>query len=84
MNIFFVFHNSITGKKVITTPPLDRGDILPGVTRLSILELARSWGDAFEVVERFPTMPEIREAVKAGTLLEAFGAGKITKIIVHM
>ena len=29
----------------LVTAPLDRGDILPGVTRRSILELARGWGD---------------------------------------
>ncbi len=41
MNVFFVWVNS-NGKKEIVTPPLDRGDILPGVTRRSILELART------------------------------------------
>ena len=28
----------------LVTAPLDRGDILPGVTRRSILELAKGWG----------------------------------------
>lgn len=51
------------------TPPLDRGDILPGVTRQSILELTRSesWGgEQLDVVERSPTMPEICEAAESG------------------
>jgi len=56
------------------TPPLSRGDILPGVTRRSILELARKW-DEFDVTERFPTMLEIKQAADDGRLLEAFGAG---------
>mmetsp|Transcript_19553 Transcript_19553/g.45522 ORF Transcript_19553/g.45522 Transcript_19553/m.45522 type:complete len:157 (-) Transcript_19553:1672-2142(-) len=74
MNIFFFLVNKDTGRKELVTPPLDRGDILPGVTRLSILELARTWGE-FDVVERFPTMPEIAQAAKEDRLLEAFGSG---------
>jgi branched-chain amino acid aminotransferase len=74
MNIFFFLINKETGRKELVTPPLTRGDILPGVTRESILELARSW-DEFDVVERFPTMPEIRQAAEDGRLLESFGAG---------
>jgi branched-chain amino acid aminotransferase len=74
MNIFFFLINKETGRKELVTPPLTRGDILPGVTRRSILELARSWGE-FDVSERFPTMPEIKEAAEDGRLLEAFGAG---------
>ena len=41
MNVFFVWVND-DGAKEIVTPPLGRGDILPGVTRRSILELART------------------------------------------
>mmetsp|Transcript_5790 Transcript_5790/g.10098 ORF Transcript_5790/g.10098 Transcript_5790/m.10098 type:complete len:157 (-) Transcript_5790:42-512(-) len=74
MNIFFFLVNKETGRKELVTPPLTRGDILPGVTRASVLDLARTWGE-FDVVERFPTMPEIRDAVYDGRLLEAFGAG---------
>lgn len=74
MNIFFFLINKDTGRKELVTPPLTRGDILPGVTRRSILELARAWGE-FDVTERFPTMPEIKEAADDGRLIEAFGAG---------
>lgn len=74
MNLFFLLDNETTGRRELVTAPLDRGDILPGVTRRSILELTRSWGE-FDVVERFATMPEIRRAAKDGRLLEAFGAG---------
>jgi len=37
MNVFFLLENYITGRRELVTPPLDRGDILPGVTRRSIL-----------------------------------------------
>ena len=75
MNVFFVFRHD-DGVVELVTPPLDRGDILPGVTRDSILHLARSkWSEDVVVRERFPTMREIRDAAEAGTLLEAFGAG---------
>lgn len=76
MNIFFLLKNKETGTTELITPPLDRGDILPGVTRRSILELTKSWNKkGLEIVERFPTMPEIREAANEGRFIEAFGAG---------
>lgn len=62
------------GRPELVTAPLTRGDILPGVTRASILELARSWGE-FDVSERYITMLEIQEAAIGNRLLEAFGAG---------
>jgi branched-chain amino acid aminotransferase len=76
MNVFFVFENKEDGQKEIVTPPLSRGDILPGVTRRSIIELANGngWED-YDMVERNLTMKEVASAVKAGTLVEAFGAG---------
>jgi branched-chain amino acid aminotransferase len=66
MNIFFLFKKA-GGKMELVTPPLTRGDILPGVTRASVLELARTWGDV-EVNERFLTIHEIIEAEKNGTV----------------
>ena len=74
MNVFFCFADRETGLPELVTAPLDRGDILPGVTRDSILHLARSWGN-IKVSERFATMREVIEAVDEGRLLEAFGAG---------
>jgi branched-chain amino acid aminotransferase len=74
MNVFFFLINKETSRPELVTAPLDRGDILPGVTRDSILQLTRSWGE-FDVSERFPTMPEIAQAAKEGRLIEAFGAG---------
>jgi branched-chain amino acid aminotransferase len=74
MNLFFVIINKDTKKPELVTPPLSRGDILPGVTRDSIINLAKSWGD-FDVSERFPTMEEIQKAAQDNRLVEAFGAG---------
>ena len=45
MNIFFVLRLRGSDTVELVTAPLDRGDILPGVTRRSILELARGWGE---------------------------------------
>ena len=77
MNIFFVLKKADGGKELVTAP-LTRGDILPGVTRRSILELARNWekkDPSLSVSERWLTMREIAAAGKDGRLLEAFGAG---------
>jgi len=74
MNVFFFMINEKTGQPELVTPPLTRGDILPGVTRASILDLARMWGE-FDVSERFPTMAEIQKASEDDRLLEVFGAG---------
>ena len=74
MNIFFYLINKETQRPELVTAPLTRGDILPGVTRDSILDLARSWQE-FDVSERFPTMGEIKEAAEDGRLIEVFGAG---------
>jgi branched-chain amino acid aminotransferase len=72
MNQFF-FWISPEGKRELVTAPLD-GTILPGVTRDSILQLAREWGE-FEVVERTYTLKEIMLAVEEKRIIEAFGAG---------
>ena len=78
MNVFFLLEKGVADgkgrRRELVTPPLTRGDILPGVTRQSILELAERW-DEFDVVERSITMSEIRKASCDGRLLEAFGAG---------
>lgn len=73
MNIFFFLINE-QGEKELITAPLTRGDILPGVTRRSMLELARNWGE-FKVSERYLQMGELLKASKEGRLIEAFGAG---------
>ena len=55
---FFVLWKTPSGTTQLVTAPLTDGTILPGVTRQSILDLARQWGE-FEVVERKFTMAEV-------------------------
>ncbi len=66
MNIMFV----IDGKLV--TPMLN-GSILPGITRRSCIEIAKSMG--IEVEERRISIDEIIKAGKEGRLNECFGSG---------
>jgi len=72
MNMF-VFWKNKQGERELITCPLD-GTILPGVTRDSVLQLARQWGE-FKVSERPYTIHEVLEANAEGRLLEAFGVG---------
>jgi branched-chain amino acid aminotransferase len=72
MNCFVLLKNK-QGEVELVTPELD-GCILPGVTRDSILDLARSWNE-FKVSERKITMGEVKQAVKEGRMLEMFGSG---------
>lgn len=67
MNILFV----IDGK--IVTPNLDAGTILAGITRDSLLKIAKKEG--YTVVERPVTIEEVIAAHQNGTLTEMFGAG---------
>ena len=60
--------------QIQVTPPLDKGIILPGVTRRSIIELTTNWGE-FRVEERKMTMSDLMEANQEGRLVEMFGAG---------
>nr|XP_020669439.1 branched-chain-amino-acid aminotransferase, cytosolic isoform X2 [Pogona vitticeps] len=72
MNLFLYWQNE-NGEEELATPPLD-GIILPGVTRQSILDLARMWGE-FKVSERYITMSELKTALKENRMKEMFGAG---------
>ncbi len=66
MNMMFV----IDGK--IITPVLN-GSILPGITRDSVMKLARDMG--YVVEERKVAIAEVLEAAEKGVLEEAFGTG---------
>jgi branched-chain amino acid aminotransferase len=66
MNVCFVIGNTLV------TPPLS-DSILAGVTRDSVLALARELG--FQVEERPVSVDEIRSAHKSGVLKEVFGTG---------
>lgn len=76
MNLFVAMVNKETGKKELATAPLD-GTILEGVTRDSVLGLARErlMPEGWVVSERKVRMAEIAEAADEGRLLEVFGAG---------
>ncbi|EJT98891.1 branched-chain amino acid aminotransferase II [Dacryopinax primogenitus] len=83
MNLFVVLRGE-DGATELVTPPLD-DVILPGVTRDSVLALARSHASTpitglppskdFRVLERPISMPELVRASKESRLLEVFGAG---------
>ncbi|XP_026277825.1 branched-chain-amino-acid aminotransferase, cytosolic [Frankliniella occidentalis] len=72
MNIFVLLIND-EGELELVTPNLD-GLILPGVTRMSILELTRGWNE-FKVSERKITMGEMIHSMNENRLVEMFGAG---------
>ncbi|TVY28221.1 Branched-chain-amino-acid aminotransferase, cytosolic [Lachnellula hyalina] len=76
MNLFVAMKNKETGQKELITAPLD-GTILEGVTRDSILELARERlvPEGWLVSERKYTMGDLDAAAKDGRLMEVFGAG---------
>lgn len=76
MNFFMLWKNE-KGETELITPSLDYGGggiILPGVTRKTILELTRQWGE-FKVTEGNFKMADVARAVDEGRVLEAFGAG---------
>lgn len=72
MNIMLV----INGKLI--TPSEDSDTILRGITKRSVIEVAQMWG--MEVEERKVSIKELIEAVKDGSLTEAFGAGTAATI----
>jgi len=76
MNMFVALRNRETGQKELVTAPLD-GTILDGVTRDSVLALAREKlaPEGWIVSERKYNMRELADAAAEGRLLEAFGAG---------
>lgn len=66
MNVMFVIGDTLC------TPSLN-GSILPGITRNSVLQIARDMGIKTE--ERRICVEELIEASKSGDLKEAFGTG---------
>ncbi len=66
MNIFFEFDDEVV------TPALN-GSILPGITRKSIMQLARDMGK--NVVERPISIDEVFDRFENGELKEVFGTG---------
>ncbi len=71
MNVMFV-----VGDTLLT--PKSSDTILDGITRKSVVDIARDWG--IKVEERKIAVSEIIEAFKNGTIKEAFGAGTAATI----
>ncbi|ADR20941.1 branched-chain-amino-acid aminotransferase [Marivirga tractuosa] len=71
MNIMFVINDTLITPEASST-------ILRGITRDSVLTLARDWG--MKVEERKVSIKEVVDAAKNGTLQEAFGAGTAATI----
>ena len=72
MNLFFRI-----GNKLITSPTSD--SILDGITRKSIIELAKK--ENIEVEERIITVDELLESSKTGELKEIFGTGTAVVVL---
>ena len=66
MNVFFVF-----GEKIVT--PMLTGSILPGITRDSVIRLAKEMG--LDVEERRISIDEVLDGIKTKKLTEMFGSG---------
>lgn len=66
MNVFFKIGNEVV------TPALN-GSILAGITRNSVIEVLKSFGE--NVVERKISIDELISAHENNTLIEAFGTG---------
>jgi branched-chain amino acid aminotransferase len=70
-NVMFVLDG-----KLIT--PSTRDTILDGVTRDTVIALAKDWG--MDVEERRVSVTEVLEGAKSGKLTDAFGAGTAATI----
>lgn len=71
MNVLFVIDG-----KIIT--PQSSDTILAGITRRSVVDIAKDWG--YHVEERRVSVEEIVTAMKEGRMTEAFGAGTAATI----
>lgn len=83
---FFIIWRTNSGSLELVTAPLDSKIILAGITRQSVLDLARerftsgsthldSNIEELNVVERNFTMDEVAQASKEGRIVEAFVSG---------
>jgi len=72
MNVMFIINDTLI------TAPTHTGTILKGITRDSVLKLAREMD--YVVEERFLKVAELEAALKDGSLQEAFGTGTAATI----
>ncbi|MDR2697979.1 MAG: branched-chain amino acid aminotransferase [Holophagales bacterium] len=70
MNIFFVYEEN--GKTIIVTPTLT-GTLLPGITRMSLLDVAKELG--FGAEERKISIEDWETDLRDGRMTEAFACG---------
>lgn len=70
MNLFFVYG---TGSDARLVTPALSGSLLPGVTRLSLLQVAKDLG--YEVSEELVSTQSWREDAESGALSETFACG---------
>ncbi len=66
MNIFVQFKNEVT-------TPMLTGSILPGITRMSVLQILKDW--KYNATERMISIDEVIDAYEKGELIEIFGTG---------
>lgn len=71
MNVMFQIGDTIITPKLTTS-------ILSGITRKSVIELAKRWG--YNIEERRISVEELIEAHQKGLLLDAFGTGTAATI----
>jgi branched-chain amino acid aminotransferase len=72
MNVMFMINDTLV------TAPTNTGTILKGITRDSVVKLAKEMG--YVVQERFLKVSELEDALKNGKLQEAFGTGTAATI----
>jgi branched-chain amino acid aminotransferase len=72
MNLMFMINNTLI------TAPTNKGTILKGITRDSVLKLAKEMG--YPVEERFLTVQELEKALMENSIQEAFGTGTAATI----
>ncbi|KAL5360213.1 branched-chain amino acid aminotransferase II [Aspergillus floccosus] len=90
---FFVIWKTEKGLLQLVTPSIDEHTILPGVTRQSVLDLARerfsvsareelrNGAEPVETVERTFTIDDIAKAADGGRLVASFGTGTAASIV---
>lgn len=72
MNLFFVYRDAASGTTTVVTPELT-GTLLPGITRQSLLQIARDLG--YQAEERRLSVEQWRADVASGSLTEVFACG---------
>ncbi|UMM38361.1 hypothetical protein L5515_009810 [Caenorhabditis briggsae] len=78
MNLFMLWTNEENELELIT-PPTDSGLLLPGITRQSVVELAREW-DLMKVSEANFTMDQLVRAVQEQRVHEFFVSGTAANV----